>query len=103
MAEELFTFVLVEGVEPTNNSLERVLRNAALDRNAGRTNKTDAGAHRRSVIVSALESLRANLEQFTLANVLEEVTRWMREGMSLFTRQWQKIKEATPAPEPNTS
>jgi len=103
MAEELFTFVLVDGVESTNNSLERILRNPALDRNAGRTNKTDAGAHRRSVIVSVLESLRANLEQFTLANVPEEVTRWMREGISLFARQWQKIKEASPAPELNTS
>src|SRR5436853_2179696 len=73
MAEELFTFVSVEGVEPTNNSMERELRNPAGDRNAGRTNKTKAGAHRRSVIVSVLESLRANLETFTLANVLAEV------------------------------
>ena len=44
MAEELFTFVLVEGVEPTNNLMERELRNPAGDRNAGRTNKTKAGA-----------------------------------------------------------
>jgi hypothetical protein len=57
----------------------------------------------RSVIVSVLESLRVNLENFTLANVLEEVTRWMREGISLFARQWQKIKDNSPVPEPNTS
>jgi transposase len=103
LAEELFTFVLVEGVEPTNNLSERQLRNPALDRNAGRTNKTKAGAHRRSVIVSVLESLRANLESFTLANVLAEVKRWMKCGISLFAEQWQKIKAARPAPEPNTS
>jgi transposase len=103
MAEELFTFVLVEDVEPTNNMPERKLRNSAMDRQPGRTNKTDAGAHRRSVTVSVLESLRANLEKFTLANVLDEVTRWMREGISLFAKQWQKIQNAQPAPEPNTS
>ena len=100
---KLFTFVLVKGVEPTNNSSERILRNSALDRKAGRTNQTEAGAHRRSVIVSVLESLRTNLENFTLANVLEEVARWMREGKSLFADQWQKITEAAPAPELNTS
>ena len=103
MADELFTFVLVEGVEPTNNSMERELRSPAADRNAGRTNKTKAGAHRRSVIVSVLESLRANLETFTLANVLTEVKRWMDKGISLFAEQWQKIKDAQPASAPNTS
>lgn len=47
MAEELFTFVLVPEVEPTNNSSERRLRNPAQERKAGRTSKTAAGAHRR--------------------------------------------------------
>jgi transposase len=102
--EELFTFVLVEGVEPTNNCSERQVRDSVLDRKAGRTNKTPAGAHRRSVIVSVLESLRASLEQFTFASVLEEVTSWMREGKSLFAKQWQKIIEAQPGSAvPNTS
>jgi hypothetical protein len=103
MAEELFTFVLVPEVEPTNNSSERRLRNPAQDRKAGRTSKTAAGAHRRSVIVSVLESLRANLATFTLANVLAEVGRWMREGVSLFARQWQAVEEAAAAAVPNTS
>ena len=103
MAEELFTFVLVADVDPTNNLSERKLRNPAMDRDAGRTNKNEAGAHRRSVIVSVLESLRANLAKFTLANVLDEVKRWMREGISLFAKQWQKIQNAQLAPEPNTS
>ena len=103
MAEELFTFVLVPEVEPTNNSSERRLRNPAQERKAGRTSKTAAGAHRRSVLVSVLESLRANLEQFTLASVLEEVGRWMREGISLFARQWQAIQDAEVGPLPNTT
>ncbi len=103
MAEELFTFVLVPEVEATNNSSERRLRNPAQERKAGRTSKTAAGAHRRSVLVSVLESLRANLEKFTLASVLEEVGRWMDEGISLFARQWQAIQVAEAAALPNTS
>jgi len=92
LAEELFTFVLHPEVASTNNLIERELRGPASDRKAGRTNQTAAGAHRRSVIVSVLESLRANLAPFTLATVLEEVGRWMREGISLFARQWQEAQ-----------
>jgi len=91
-AEELFTFVLQPEVEATNNKMERALRSPALDRKAGRTNQTAAGAHRRSVIVSVLESLRANLKTFTLTTVLQEVGRWMKEGISLFARQWQALQ-----------
>jgi transposase len=89
---ELFTFVLVPGVEPTNNTLERLLRGSAQDRKAGRTNQTAAGAHRRSVIVSVLESLRVNVKTFNLATVLQEVGRWMKEGISLFARQWHALQ-----------
>jgi hypothetical protein len=96
MDEELFTFVLYPDVESTNNLTERLQRSPALDRKAGRTSKTAAGAHRRSVIVSVLESLRANLQQFTLASVLKEVRRWMDEGISLFTRQRQGSTESGP-------
>ena len=78
------------------------LPSPAQDRKAGRTSKTAAGAHRRSVVVSVLESLRANLETFTLASVLDEVGRWMNEGISLFARQRQAIQEAEAAV-PNTS
>ena len=95
LAEELFTFVLVPGVESTNNSMERLLRGPALDRKAGRINQTPAGAYRRSVIVSVLESLRINLKRFDLASVVDEVKRWLREGASLFAEQWQT---AIPAP-----
>jgi transposase len=102
LAEELFTFVLIPSVEPTNNSTERLLRGSTQDRKAGRTNKTAAGAHRRSVIVSVLESLRVTLETFNLATVLQEVGRWMTEGISLFARQWQAL-HADPADAANTS
>lgn len=103
LAEELFTFVLVPEVEPTNNGMERQLRGPALDRKAGRTNKTATGAHRRSVIVSVLESLRANLEVFNLTTVLTEVGRWMTEGISLFAEQWQATMANKPAAQANTS
>ena len=97
MAEELFTFVLEPEVEATNNFMERELRNPALDRKAGRTNKTATGAHRRSVIVSVLQSVRANLENFSLTSVLEEIGRWMKEGMSLFAKQWQMLNSTKAA------
>ena len=89
---ELFTFVLVPEVEATNNIVERLLRGSAQDRKAGRTNKTASGAQRRSVIVSVLESLRVNLQTFNLATVLQEVGRWMTEGISLFARQWKALQ-----------
>jgi hypothetical protein len=99
LAEELFTFVLAPEVEATNNLSERNLRSSAQDRKANRTNKTATGAHRRSVIVSVLESLRMNLKDFSLTTVLEEVTRWMQKGVSLFAKQWQAIR-AAPQPVP---
>jgi len=102
LAQELFTFVLMPNVVATNNELERLLRGPALDRKAGRTNQTAAGAHRRSVIVSVLESLRVNLKIFNLASVLQEVGRWMHEGISLFARQWQAV-QAELATAANTS
>jgi hypothetical protein len=103
LAEELFTFVLHPEVDSTNNRLERLLRTPAQDRKTGRTSKTAAGAHRRSVIVSVLESLRANLTTFNLTTVLEEVGRWMQEGISLFARQWQAFLENDSTAAPDTS
>jgi transposase len=97
LAKELFTFVLEPTVEPTNNLTERLHRSAALDRQAGRTSKTAAGAQRRTIITSVLESLRANLEEFTLSSVLEEVNRWLAEGISLFAKQWQAVQEVASA------
>ena len=102
-ADELFTFVLEPQVEATNNLAERLLRGPALERKAGRTNRTAAGAHRRSVIVSVLESLRANLETFDLASVLAEVSSWLTEGSSRFARQWQATLGTESVPVVNTS
>lgn len=102
MAEELFTFVLEPEVDATNNLSERNLRSSAQDRKAGRTNKTATGAHRRSVIVSVLQSLRENLENFSLKTVLAEVTRWMQEGLSLFAEQWQAVQATKITPQPTT-
>jgi transposase len=103
LAEELFTFVLLPDVPPTNNAMERQLRNPALDRKAGRTNKSAGGAHRRSVIVSVIESLRANLPTFNLATVLEEVGRWLSDGISLFARQWQALLASQTTAAPDTT
>lgn len=100
--DELFTFVHRPEVDPTNNLAERLQRSPAQDRDAGRTSKTAAGARRRSVITSVLESLRVNLSSFTLRNVVAEATRWMNDGISLFQQQLQAITPPVPALE-NTS
>jgi hypothetical protein len=44
-----------------------------------------------------LQSLRANLGNFTLTTVLEEIGYWMKEGMSLFAKQWQAMQTAETA------
>lgn len=92
-AEELFTFVRLPDVEPTNNLSERTLRGPALDRKAARTSKTDSGAHRRSVISSVLESLRKNLTTFTLHSVVETAASWLARGTSLFRTQLAEIQQ----------
>jgi transposase len=106
LAQQLFTFVTAEPVtkpngqsEPvagTNNESERVLRNPAGARDAGRTNKTVFGARRRTIIVSVLESLRLYLKIFTLANVIAEVQSWVDKGRSCFTKLLQKLKLTPP-------
>lgn len=97
MAEELFTFVLRPEVDATNNLSERELRGPAQDRKAGRTNKTASGAHRRSVIVSVLQSLKTGLPAFTLGSVVAEVTRWIETGVSLFAERLQALPPPQPA------
>ena len=55
------------------------------------------------MIVSVLESLRANLE-----TILRCPACWRKcnagwlEGMSLFARQWEALLGASPAPVPDT-
>jgi regulator of protease activity HflC (stomatin/prohibitin superfamily) len=106
LAKELFTFVTAAApVQPngeskpvagTNNLSERELRPSGLARDTGRTDKSVAGARRRSVLVSVLESLRLYLSSFTLKDVLEEVKRWWDSGQSCFTRLLRKCKLALP-------
>ena len=89
---ELFTFVLDPSVEPTNNVSEQRLRSDAKARQNYQTNKTPAGARRRSVIKSVLTSLRQNLATFTLWSILDEVAGWRRAGVSLFQRQLKQLR-----------
>jgi len=109
---ELFQFLTVEPplqpngivqpVDGTNNESERTLRNPAQARDTGRTNKSQRGARRQTIITSVLESLRLYLPQFTLANVLDELDRWGRTGLSCFERLLQKLKLPSPSAKPAT-
>ncbi len=103
VAEQLFTFVLEPEVEATNNVTERQLRSPALERKAGRTSKTSLGAQRRSVIVSILETLRANLPTFTFASVVQEVRSWMENGVSLLDKMWEAMSKLDPTLAHDTS
>lgn len=104
--QQLFTFVTAESpVQPngasqpvagTNNEAERTLRNPAEARKTGRTSKTLAGARRRTIIVSVLESLRLYLPQFTLGGVLAEIQQWWQVGRSCFT----ELRQAMHLPPP---
>jgi hypothetical protein len=90
--KDLFTFVSVKEVDPTNNIAEQGLRHVARSRNNYQTSKTKAGAHRHSVVASVFFSLRQNLKEFTIQMVTDEVIRWQKQGKSLFTEQLQAIK-----------
>jgi len=92
--DQLFTFVTAAAVTTppgetkpvpgTNNTAEQGLRNPAMARDTGRTDKTVRGSRRRTVVTSVLESLRQYLPTFNLATVVEEVTRWTACGRSCF-------------------
>jgi transposase len=96
LARQLFTFVTAPPVETptgavapvagTNNEAERTLRDAALARKTGRTNKTPSGARRQTIIVSLLESLRCHLPTFTLTAVIDEIQSWFDTGQSCFDK-----------------
>lgn len=94
--KDLFTFVLIEGVDPTNNHGEQGLRHVARSRNNYQTSKTKKGAQRHSIIASVLFSLKQNLEEFTLKSVTKEAIRWRTEGQSLFDRQLQQARALSP-------
>ena len=88
----LFVFVEHPEVEPTNNRSERNARREAEIRKGARTNKTDVGAKRRSVIVTVLASLQTRIAKFTLSNMLAEVGRWVDAGKSLFEMELDAIQ-----------
>src|SRR4051794_13173243 len=97
--QELFTFVLVPEVEPTNNRSERTFRFTAQMRHANQTSKSRWGAQRRSILTSVVLSLRQHLRDFTLEAVVEEVSRWRRTGESLFRAQLAAFRAGLPPPE----
>jgi len=88
----LFVFVEHPEVEPTNNRSERNVRREAEIRKGARTSKTDAGAKRRSIIVTVLASLQTRIARFTLTNVLAEVGRWLDTRKSLFELELEALQ-----------
>lgn len=94
----LFVFVEHPEVEPTNNRSERNARREAEIRKGARTSKTAAGARRRSTIVTVFGSLQTRLNNFTLANMMDEVQQWATAGVSLFQRELDAIKANLPPP-----
>ena len=106
LAQELFTFVTAAPVKTptgeivpvsgTNNEAERTLWNPAGARDTGRTNKTLAGARRRTIHVSVLESLRCYLPKFTLTNVIAEVQCWRDTGQSCFAKLLKTLRLTCP-------
>ena len=104
--EQLFTFVTAAAVETplgetkpvpgTNNAAEQGLRNPAMARDTGRTDKAVAGTRRRTVVTSVLESLRQYLPSFSLATVVAEVTRWTVCGRSCFEELLRKLNLTCP-------
>ncbi len=98
--ECLFVFVEHPEVEPTNNRSERHLRREAEIRKGARTSKSQAGAQRRSVIMTVLASLQLRISTFTLSAVLTEVNRWLTTGTSLFQHELHDLQPHPPPLEP---
>ena len=96
--EKLFVFVLHPEVESTNNRSERQARQEAMARKATRTSKTEKGARRRGIIMSVLASLSKRLDNFTLQNILAEITRWITNGQSIFREELAGIRLAHAPP-----
>lgn len=92
--KDLFTFVRITAVEPTNNTAEQGLRHVARSRNNYQTSKSKAGAERHSVLASVFFSLKQNLKEFTVQTVTEEIIRWQRTGKSLFAEQLETLRFA---------
>lgn len=96
--DALFVFVAHPEVEPTNNLSERNVRREAEIRKGGRTNKSEVGANRRSILMTVLATLNTRFEKFTLTHLLEEVQRWIEQGCSIFQLELAAITQANPPP-----
>lgn len=96
--ECLFVFVEHPEVEPTNNRSERNVRREAEIRKGGRTSKTNAGAKRRSIIMSVLASLHTRFKKFTLDILLSEVEGWLTQGQSIFELELVQLQKANAPP-----
>jgi hypothetical protein len=55
---ELFTFILVPGVEPTNNAAERALRPRVRQREIWGCFRTKKGAKNRDIMLSVMGAMR---------------------------------------------
>lgn len=56
--DSIFTFLDVEGVEPTNNHAERMIRPAVIIRKNSQGNRSDDGAKTQAVLMSAFQTLK---------------------------------------------
>lgn len=101
LSDQLFTFMTAapamqpngetKPVDGTNNEAERSLRNPAMARQTGRTNKTLVGARRQTILVSVIDSLRVYLEEFTFRKVMDEIHHWQEKRGSCFSRLLQSL------------
>ncbi len=62
--EELFTFVLVPGVDPTNNVAERALRPNVLQRKIWGCFRTKKGAKNRDIMMSVMGTMKIQKKDF---------------------------------------
>ena len=92
--EELFTFVLDPSVPATNNESERTLRSPARQRRTDQTSRSVAGARRRTILTSVLDSLRIQLPSFNLNAVQTEISRWFATGKSCFAHLAKTLKRS---------
>lgn len=57
-SSELFTFILIPGVEPTNNCAERALRPCVVQNKIWGCHRTDAGAKNRDILMSVIGTMK---------------------------------------------
>ncbi len=57
-SSELFTFILVPGIEPTNNRAERAIRPCVVQKKIWGCHRTDDGAKNRDILMSVIGSMK---------------------------------------------